>query len=727
MLKHFALLIIMPIAMAALVFFITSKQSKTYTSSSLIYTGIASGSSITSLESAKRDLFGTNTAFDNLITIIKERNTIEEIGLRLFVSHLLSGGSNIEKISKNKYQELMEIVPDEVKELAVRNDFDKTLENIKAYRDKDYTNFIYELINYEHPDYSIKKISSKLKVSRVKSSDLIEISYESDDPGICKNTLEILNEVFIKKYSFIQANQSDAVVQYFKGQLENAIIKLDEAENELLEFNQTNTIINYNEQTKHIASEKEHFDLTYMDIKMKNVAAKSVLQVLEAKMSPLEKQKINNEKILNLRNKLSDLNIEIALKTYEAKKDSSLEQGLIERITELKKEENDTQQELRDAVKEQYLFDNTTEGVPSTTIIEDWIDKTIEYEATKAQLLLGEMQKKEYDQLFIDYAPLGATMKRLERKISVAEREYLSILHSFDLAKLNQQNIELNSNLKILVEPLFPINPEPSKRKYLVIIAFMIGFIIPASVIILLEFLDQSIGTAKRAEELMGLSLAAIYPNLSKINKNIDIESLKNKGNNIIVRRLILNSEKREHKKPEINLFFSIQSGEGKTMIATMLLNELAKSGYKVLLLSHNKIDDVKNFDIYTYNTNKAFQHIETSNEFINNCVSENFDVNQYDYIFFEIPGLIDHTYPIKLFKNVNQTYIIVRANRAWTNSDKYALKDVIEATKENEPQIILNGVKVEEMENVLGDLPRKRSFFRKLIKNTLRFHFYSR
>ena len=46
-------------------------------------------------------------------------------------------------------------------------------------------------------------------------------------------------------------------------------------------------------------------------------------------------------------------------------------------------------------------------------------------------------------------------MKRLERKIDIAEREYLSLLHSLGLAKLRQQNVELKSNLKLIEVPFF--------------------------------------------------------------------------------------------------------------------------------------------------------------------------------------------------------------------------------------------------------------------------------
>ena len=349
------------------------------------------------------------------------------------------------------------MVPEEVQRLIVPGNMEQTLSNFRAYRDQNHTNFLYELVNYNHPFYSSRKIGSKIKVLRIQSSDLIEIKYESSDPGICKNTLSILVSVFIQEYTGIKANQSDAVVAYFNRQLAQSDEKLNEAEAELLEFNQANTIINYYEQTKHIASEKEHFDLAYQEILRDNVAANSVLGVLEEKMTVRQKQFINNSKIMDIRNELAKINTDIAIKTFETSMDSTNEQNLIVEIAQLRHRSAVLQEELRNSVNTQFNQDFSLEGAPAETVLDEWLTKVIEIESTNAKLRVGDMQKKEFDRLFSDYAPLGATMKRLERKIDVAEREYLSLLHSLNLAKLKQQNIELNSNLKVVTPPLFPI------------------------------------------------------------------------------------------------------------------------------------------------------------------------------------------------------------------------------------------------------------------------------
>ena len=715
----------MPILFVAIVYFITKDEPKTYNSNASVYTGIATGSSIVSMEESKLDLFGSRTAFDNLINIIKSRSTIEEVALRLFTSHMILHQPSDDIIKGQTYKDLMKIVPPEVKELVVKGDFETTLTRFKTYKDKDYSNFIYELIKFNHPNYSSKKILSKVKVNRIQSSDLIEISYASEDPGICQHTLEILIEVFIKEYSNIKVNQSDAVVRYFLGQLDVSNERLNQAENELLSFNRSNSIINYYEQTKHIASEKEQFDLIYQDIKMQNAAAESVLKVLEGKMSIREKTKVNSNVISDLRNQLSRINLEIAMKKNVGKLDDEGEKVLIDQLSALENQSYQLQKMLKDAIGEQYEIDNSPEGLPTGSILSDWLEKVIEFETTKAQLEIGKEKHQEFKDLFQNYAPLGATMKRLERKIDVAEREYLSLLHSLSLAKLKQQNVELNSNLKIVAAPFYPIESQPSKRKFLLIIAFMIGFILPAFTIIVLEFLDRNINNIYRAESMMGLSVAAIFPVLNA-GKSLDFDFVKQRSLDIIARRLILNTESVEVKpKPDINLFFSIQDGEGKTELLVNLLNKLSSFGYRILLLSFNDIKAHENYQSIHYKVNNSFHRVDSIFDFeadLSGIVFEDFD-----YAFVEIPGILNHSYPIKLFRSSHHSFLVTRANRAWSKADKNALKDILEYTSDNKPQVILNGVALDEMETVLGDLPKHRSFIRRAIKNLFRLQFFSK
>ena len=321
LLRHIGLLIAVPIILASMVFYLTRDEPKVFNSKARIYTGIATGSNI-ELENTKIDFRATNTAYDNLLNLIKARTTIEIVGLKLFTQHMVLDSADVKIISNKKYGELMSIVPEEVKQLVVKGDVAKTYENFLQLKESNHTNFIYKLINLDHPDYSIEKILGRIGLRRISNSDFVDIDFESEDPAICQNTLLILCETFVKLNADIKANQSDAVVRYFEGQLNNSTKGLRGAEDELLDFNRTHNIINYYEQTKHIAAEKEEFEIKYFEVLRKYHASKAVLETLESKLETHELRRLSSQSIMKLRKELSNLNFDVSMKTLGLEKDS---------------------------------------------------------------------------------------------------------------------------------------------------------------------------------------------------------------------------------------------------------------------------------------------------------------------------------------------------------------------------------------------------------------------
>ncbi|MEM9363036.1 MAG: hypothetical protein AAGA43_10390 [Bacteroidota bacterium] len=728
LLRHIGLLVVVPIILASMVFYLTRDEPKVYNSKARIYTGIATGSNI-ELENTKIDFRATNTAYDNLLNLIKARTTIEIVGLKLFAQHMVLDSADVKIISYKKYQELMNIVPDEVKQLVVKGDIAKTYENFLQLKESDHTNFIYKLINLDHPDYSIEKILGRIGLRRISNSDFVDIDFESEDPAICQNTLLILCETFVKLNADIKANQSDAVVRYFEGQLNNSTNSLRGAEDELLDFNRTHNIINYYEQTKHIAAEKEEFEIKYFEVLRKYHASKAVLEILESKLETHELRRLSSQSIMKLRKELSNLNFDVSMKTLGLEKDSLQMEKDAKEVSQKMQRIKALEQELASNIDTLYKTDYNTKSIASTSILADWLQNTIDYEGYDAQLKVMEQKREEFVKLYQKFSPLGATMKRLERKIDIAEREYLSLLHSLGLAKLRQQNVELKSNIKLTEVPFYPISPKPSKRMLLVIVAGLAGFILVAATILVLELLDGNINTAVRAEDKIGLKVSSIFPVIGKSNSKIDYGYLKNKAVNAISRNIILNRFKKDKEaEPVVNMLFSTQETEGKTFICKHLLDKLCELEYKIL---HITYDDQNlelrsaNYQRLVYPISDQLYKISNVREFDESGSIEDFGV--FDFILLEIPGIIKNPFPVKLASTMDYTFLVTRANRAWSEADINALELFNEATTGPEPTIILNGVKVLEMETVVGDLPKKRSLVRRWVKKAVQFRFFTK
>ncbi|MEX0363521.1 MAG: GumC family protein, partial [Allomuricauda sp.] len=585
------------------------------------------------------------------------------------------------------------------------------------------------LINLDHPDYSIEKISGRIGLRRISNSDFVDIAFESEDPAICQNTLLILCEVFVQLNADIKVNQSDAVVKYFQGQLNKSTDDLHNAEDELLDFNRTHNIINYYEQTKHIAAEKEEFEIKFFEVQRKFHAAKAVLTTLESKLETHERKRISSQSIMEIRKELSTLNFEVSMKTLGLEKDSVQRQQDAKEVARKMERIKVLESRLASHIDTLYTTDYSTKSVASTSVLADWLQNTIEYEGYNAQLKVMEKKRLEFEKLYQEFSPLGATMKRLERKIDIAEREYLSLLHSLGLAKLRQQNVELKSNIKLTEVPFFPINPKPSKRMLLVIVAGMVGFILVAATILILEFLDGNLNTAKRAEDKIELKVSSIFPVISAKQGKIDYSYLQNKAVNAISRNIILNQYKKEkEQEPVVNMLFSTQENEGKTFICKHLIAKLCELDYNVLHITYDEEDlglAGEHYSKLIYEISDQLYKISHIKEFDRNQTISNF--NAYHFVILEIPSIIKNPFPVKLASTMDYTFLVTRANRAWGDADKNALSLFNEATTGPEPTIILNGVKVLEMETVVGDLPKKRSLIRKWVKQIVQFRFFTK
>jgi hypothetical protein len=76
------------------------------------------------------------------------------------------------------------------------------------------------------------------------------------------------------------------------------------------------------------------------------------------------------------------------------------------------------------------------------------------------------MDKQNKDSTNMLLTPAGATIKRLEREISVSEQGYLELLHGLNLAKLKLQDNEMSSNPRLLTLHFILYRPTLLKEQY---------------------------------------------------------------------------------------------------------------------------------------------------------------------------------------------------------------------------------------------------------------------
>jgi len=308
--KNLKWLLLIPLVLALSIYHFTRNEKKIYSSETMVYTGIASGYSLNG--DTKADFFATSNAFDNLLTLILSRETKQEVAVDLISEHLFLDKDDPSVLSYASFQEFKKSISDSIRRRLVRPTLDATIVSVENYMQSSDTNVIYQLINSDNPFYSVSALQ-EIKAVRVSSSDLIKITYETQDAAICKNTLDLLTQVFMKKHRLLKEGQTESVIAYFKQETRSAYKRLDSLEQIYLDFNKRNDIINYYEQTKAVAGEKENLDAQNHNLQMERMADTSSLSKVNDNISGRKYQILYGNDVIRDRNKLSDVNDQIAL------------------------------------------------------------------------------------------------------------------------------------------------------------------------------------------------------------------------------------------------------------------------------------------------------------------------------------------------------------------------------------------------------------------------------
>ncbi|MEO6916280.1 MAG: hypothetical protein ABI151_12050 [Chitinophagaceae bacterium] len=674
--KKLLWLLVIPIAMAISIFYFTRHEVKVYSSESVIYTGIASGYSLSG--NNKADFFGTSNAFDNLLSLINSRETKEEVAINLLAGHLQLKKHDPSVLSWDSFEKLRGLIPDSIRNRLVRSDQANTVLALKSYLSGEEGNPIYSLINSDNPVYSISAMDN-IKALRINSSDLIKISYSTNDAAICKHTLELLEECFMRKHRLLKEGQSESVVTYFENETRNAFNRLNDAEQRFLDFNRENDIINYYEQTKAVAVEKENLDVQKHNMQMDKMANTKSLDLVNSNLKGKLYQSEYGTAVLRDRESLSDVYSKMATDNLIGRNDPDHQQ----KADSLEKLSASLENRLSRSVDNLYSETLTPNGIPTKNVLDEWLRTSLNVEQSKARLTVMADRKKEFEEQYRKYAPLGATLKKIERQINVSEQEYLELLHGLNMAKLTQQNNELTTKLNIVDEPYLPLKANPSKRMVQVILGFVVGFVLVLAVILARALVDRSVQHPKNAHKLIKLPLLGVFPLLNMSEEYLSKARLR------IVQQLL--SRLDPEKIPTSIGIVSIQENEGKSTLLGMLSDELIRLGYTISILK----------------TSGDEQTPEGNTEIVLR------EFRALDTLIFK-PGS---------FPKMDHTILVCRANRIWGDLDNELLH-LFTKTTGNKPLLILNGVEADFAEPYIGEVPKQRFFLRAYFKRIFRMQF---
>lgn len=679
-----------------LAYYLTSNMQKTYKVSCTVYTGIASGYNIESEGSKSIDFNTVNNGMDNLINVIKSRNTMEMVSLRLIANSLMKGNAqkdNNDILSIN-YNTLYNATPNEIKQVVKGNDNLAVAQKLLGMIEETPNNYLYRVLNTETPFFSYSALSS-ISIKRLSSSDMLDISYECSDPGIAYNTITLLNEEYIKQYQKLQFGETDSVIAYFQSELQkcNRLLKL--AEDSLIQFNVKNQVINYEEQTKQMAVQSRDFNLEYTAAQTLYNSSRNLVSDLESKMKFNEALMKDNNNLLKSVEELSDLTYQ---KTYLSVI-SSDKINLDKLNDSIRNKQTRVSADLLSISPKYY----SREGLSAQEVIKEWFLETLNVARAKATIDGLIIRKEKLDKDYNHYSPVGAILKRKEREINFLENLYLNLQNGLNTALTRKKSLQMSTgNLTIINPPALPIEPLPSKRAFIILACVLAVAIFILSYYIVVDLIDQSLRDLKRAEKITGMKVLGGFaaPFTGRYHK------YQKEGYELSATYLYnAISPYFKNTFPNVILFTSIDQGVGKTFIAEALMRKCKENDLTV--------------EFHSWNSNIPDSNYLWADSWKDICKYEGCQL-----VIIELPPLEVSTPNKYILNSVDICLLIVTANSVWNTKDELYAGRIRNEISKDKLFLYLNKASRDAMMDIIGMMPpytKMRSLFYRIFSFQLK------
>ena len=678
----------------ALVAYFTQFLPKRYTVQTSIYTGIASNSG---LNETKRGYYELNNTFDNIINLTKAKGTLEKVSLQLFAINMVHGSLEHDNmyITADNYRKLLAIVPDDVMKLICQESEEKTINNLIAYKEETPGNFMYSLFNYVHPNYSYEALR-KVSVMRIANSDLIEISFQSNDPGIAMHTVQLIQQELLKAYDNIQYKTANDIVSYYEKELKRIRKRLDMLEDNLTNYNIEKGVINYTEQTKAIAIAFTNYEDRLEETRRTFNASQKIIEELEQKMHTRSQLMRSNANFVSLLDSLSEVNSKILDLELSADNDNYDSQ-----LSHYKRSMQSIQSKISAISDDMNAQKYSKEGVAIDNMVDIWLNEIVRNKKAESELRVLQERKEDFIEKYKNLSPVGAQINRQEREIRVTEESYLEILHGLSLAKMKQKDIQLTSSaLNTITHPTFPLRSDGSKRMILVLGAFLASIIFIIGTYLIVELIDRTLRDKERTERLTGVKVLGAFTGKHHLKHRGFYRSCLRTCAQYLANTIIPRIKKGE---PYIINLVSIEEKEGKSFVANLLFDFWEEKGFLVEYIEADKDFPIDNNYLTASHISEIYSDFHT----------------RPDIIIVEHKALNQESISIELLKHSNLTLIIANSQRIWKNSDQLIIDRIKNSIPEDDLYIILNNASSESVEEIIGDLPPKSLF------NYIKNHFF--
>jgi polysaccharide biosynthesis transport protein len=462
-----------------------------------------------------------------------------------------------------------------------------------------------KLKDSEGKKLTVDAFVKNLRVGSIVSTDILEVSYVSEDPEEAAKVVNILVKNYLENNLVVNKAEAVSAKEFLEGQLPKVQESLRETETKIRRIKESNEFVAPDEDTKALIEglrelraeiNKAQGEMANADTRASYIRSKLGLTAEQAVVLTTVSQSPEiRETIVKLQNAESDL--AIAQARFTANSPNVVE--LKEQVGSLK----DLLGEQTVAIggeKAKSIIDNVKDNVKNGEIQQQLTSELIDLEATNLGLRkqitsLTEIEQSRRDR--IRRVPeLEQQLRKLNRELDSFESTYKVLWDQLQTVKIAESqdpgNVRVISNAVVPVEPV-------SSRAVGYLASGSLALLAAAGIIYLLEISDKSLRTIDEAKQLYGYSWLGTIPGIDKTK----ILSLPGVRQNSLVPQIVVRDHpslplSESYRMLQSNIKFlnsgrsvnsivvtSSAAQEGKSTVAANLAASMAQIGNKVLLV----------------------------------------------------------------------------------------------------------------------------------------------
>lgn len=444
----------------------------------------------------------------------------------------------------------------------------------------------------------INRLLEYLQVEPVRETQTINISIESFDPD---EAAIIINELVTQYYANDLERVSNAagkVRNFLEIQINDVEPKLAEIERQLSDFLEKEGVVDLDENAKQLIQKSAEFEAQLFTARAELNITNVQLTYLKGQLTEKQNQVLDNR--LQIANPMIlRLREEIAAGEQALLNEDPTDSKVITLRKDLENKKKILEEKTLLLIQAGYLPGDIDPLAVNQLVLSQIVDLEGQKVSLESKAVEYSKLNDYYNDLIEEIPSVSISYIRLERERQTHERIYLLMKERYEEARI--QEASQISNVYVIdkaVPEYLPIKP---KTKLNILLGFVFGLAAGIGIILLREFMDNSIRSKEDLERL-GLTVLGIIPSMS-IDKAKKVLDKKYSSNDDFRNRLI------SHFKPRSPISESFRSlrtnlelstpdkplsalvvtsagaSEGKSTVIANLAIAYAQFGMKVLLV----------------------------------------------------------------------------------------------------------------------------------------------